>query len=178
MEPPRPAGRLVDERRQRTNAPFEPAQLGHELAELVVCQRTLVRRGMHAASDSVDLSRAHPWNGRARARQPDGDEFRKVPRAHDVQRHAEQGGLDDLPLLECPRQLLLAEVLQARPQADVRRGGVLSLQSADAFDRPWYGELPPLEQQLTFEQRAIQLAQREHALSTHASRPKSALESA
>jgi hypothetical protein len=75
--------------------------------------------------------------------------------------------LDDLPLFERARQLLLAKAGEARPERDVRRRRVLRLQSAEPLNRLLHAELPSLKQQLPFEERAVELAQRQHAVVRH-----------
>jgi hypothetical protein len=80
-----------------------------------------------------------------------------------VQRDAEEGGLDNQALFKRTRQLLLAKVGEPRPERDVRRQRVLSLQRAEALDGLLDAELPALQQYLPREERAIELAQRQDA---------------
>ena len=75
-----------------------------------------------------------------------------------------QRPLHDRPALESARQLLAAEVLEARPQPDVRVRRVLVLDAAQALERPRDGQRRAFEEQLPGEQRPVQLPLREYAL--------------
>src|SRR3989442_3315838 len=58
-----------------------------------------------------------------------------VSRRDHVNRAPQQGALDHLPPLERGRQRATPEGIQARPETDVARWGVLRLQPADTFER-------------------------------------------
>ena len=81
-----------------------------------------------------------------------------------MQGDPKEGRLDGTPLLERSCELLLLEAVQARPQGDVGRRGVLSLQGAQTLDRARDGESAALQEHLPMEERPVQLAQREDAL--------------
>jgi hypothetical protein len=55
-----------------------------------------------------------------------------------MERLPHQRRLDDGTLLDRTQELLAAEVLEPRPESDVRRRWPLRLQRADAFDRARY----------------------------------------
>jgi hypothetical protein len=94
-----------------------------------------------------------------------------VAGSDDVDRHPHQRRPDEPPLLERPRQLLAAKAFEPRPECDVGRVRPLCLQTGDPLDGPSERELVPSQQHLPLEQRAIQLAQREHAFASSVCRP-------
>ena len=77
---------------------------------------------------------------------------------------AHEGALGDASALECPRQVIAFEPRDARPKADVCRGRVLGLEAADSLECPRERKLFPLEQQLTREERAVQIPLGERSL--------------
>src|SRR5207244_9199071 len=123
----------------------------------------------------LELLRRHARRRLARGRQNRRGVVRIVAGARDVEGDPKKRRLDDLVLLERTRQLLLAETDQPSPQRDVRRLGPLRLNRAELLERLRDAELAPVEQQLTLEERAVQLPERENALG-HSSRPKNEAE--
>ena len=96
---------------------------------------------------------------------PDGlGERRVVGGRDDVDGDPEQGRLDRPPVLEGPGQVVTAEVAQPRPQADVRRRGVLGLEAGDLLQRLGEGVAGALEEELAGQQGPVELAGGEHAL--------------
>ena len=77
---------------------------------------------------------------------------------------AHECSLHDRPALERPCEVVVAEGLEARPEPDVGIWRVLVLNAADAFERTGDGQRRAFEEELAGEQRAVQLALREHAL--------------
>jgi hypothetical protein len=98
-----------------------------------------------------------------------GDEHRIVTRRDHVDRRPHQCPLDHPAPFECHGQLTSFESLQPRPQADVPRGGVLGLETADLFQGPRQGIPRPLQEQLTGQQSPIQGPDRQDA-ARHAER--------
>ena len=80
-----------------------------------------------------------------------------------MERDPEELRLDDRSLLERLGELLLAEVREPRPECDIGRQRVLSLQRAEPLDRLLDAEPAALQQQLPLEQRTIELAQGQDA---------------
>ena len=80
-----------------------------------------------------------------------------------MDRHAHQRGLDDRAALEGARELVALEARQARPQPDVHGRRVLRLQAADPLQRPGQRVAAALQQQLTREHGAVELALAENA---------------
>ena len=80
---------------------------------------------------------------------------------HDVQRPAQESRLDDGSRGQRAGQLLLREPVQPRPERDVRRRRVLRLKRDEAPDGAPHGHTPAVEQHLTEEERAVQVAQRQ-----------------
>ena len=79
------------------------------------------------------------------ARLTDGQGERPVVgRRHQVDRHPHERPLDDRPLLEQPGEVVAAEPLDPRPQADVHRRRVLGLQAAHQLQRPGDTDPGPL----------------------------------
>jgi hypothetical protein len=102
----------------------------------------------------------------------------EVPRRDDVDGRAHQRGLDGAPALERAREILETEALEARPEPDVPRRRVLRLQAGDLLERPAEGQARPFEEQLTCEQRAVQVARREDALARPPAHSSSSLSAA
>ena len=69
--------------------------------------------------------------------------------------------------LERANELIALEPLEARPEREVRARAGLRLQAAEPFDGLYRPERLPVEEQLTLEQGAIQLAPRQHAVVSH-----------
>ena len=82
---------------------------------------------------------------------------------HEVQRAAHQRALDDLLAPERPRELLSTEVLEPRPERDVRRRDPLPLESGEALDRPGRAEPLAAQEQLPEEQGSVELRKRQDA---------------
>src|SRR5262249_29780534 len=143
--------------------------------ELLVRERRLRRSCANAARELVEPLEVRARRPLPRGAQDNRREVRIVAGTRHVQRDSEERRLDDLVLLERPRQLLLAEPGQARPQRDVRRLRPLGLDRAEPLEGVLDAELAPLEEKLTSKERAIQLPERELALS-HSSRPKNEAE--
>jgi hypothetical protein len=80
-----------------------------------------------------------------------------------VDRRPHHRPLDDAPLHERTGQLIAFEPLEARPEPDVHRRGVLRLDPADPFQGAGERRLRALEQQLPPEQRPVQFPLRERA---------------
>jgi hypothetical protein len=80
-----------------------------------------------------------------------------------VDRDAHEGRLYDLSLLESLRERLATEVPQARPQADVSGGGVLGLEAADPVERARDWKRGSLKQELSGQQRSVELEGRKDA---------------
>ena len=95
-------------------------------------------------------------------------EERVVAPCDEVQRLPHHGRLDDGGARELALERLAPEARRARPDADVRRRRPLRLHPDQALDHRRRREPLPLQQELTRERRAVQLAQREDALG-HAS---------
>ena len=87
-----------------------------------------------------------------------------VARRHEVDGRAKERALDDSALFERAGEVTEGEPLQPAPEPDVRRGGVLGLDAPDAFDGPHQRQPRPLEEELTREQGAIEVSNREHGL--------------
>jgi hypothetical protein len=68
-----------------------------------------------------------------------------------------QGRLDHRPPLEGPCQRFPPEVVEARPQPDVRGGRVLALKAPDSLERPGHRKLRPLQQEPAAQQRPVEL---------------------
>ena len=111
----------------------------------------------------------------SRCAAPDRDGERPVvaPR-DDVDRLAHQRRLDHRAALERPRQVAPPETLEARPEADVGVRRVLVLDAADPLERARDRETHALEQELSREQCAVQLALREGALAPRLDASRSA----
>jgi hypothetical protein len=80
-----------------------------------------------------------------------------------MQRSAVQRHPDRAPRLDRPRERLGPEVLEPRPERDVRVPRHLRLHRDEALDRRERGRAPPAQQELSREERAVQLAVRQHA---------------
>ena len=91
-------------------------------------------------------------------------EERVVTPRDEVQRLPHHGRLDDGGARELALERLAPEARGARPDADVRRRRPLRLHPDQALDHRRRREPLPLQQELTRERRAVQLAKREDAL--------------
>ena len=81
-----------------------------------------------------------------------------------MDRRTHERRLHDRPPFERPRQVVASKAVEARPQPDVRVRRVLVLDAADPLERARDRQAHALEQQLSREQRAVQLAPGERAL--------------
>jgi len=91
-----------------------------------------------------------------------------------VNRLAHQRPLDDAPSLERTREIVPPKPVETGPEPDVCIRRVLVLDAANALERSRKRQSRPFEQELTREQRSIQVSLRENALrdpSTLAERP-------
>ena len=86
-----------------------------------------------------------------------------LPRGDDVDGRPHQRPLHDRSALESARQLLAAEVLEARPEPDVRVRRVLILDATHPLECAGNGQRRAFEEQLSGQQRPVQLPLREHA---------------
>ena len=92
------------------------------------------------------------------ARRPHtGGEQPEVAGRDDVDGGAHQSGLHHTASLQCAGQVAEGETLEARPEADVGRWGVLRLHTGHPLHRPVDGKPPPTEEQLALEDGSIQL---------------------
>src|SRR3979490_1400592 len=81
-------------------------------------------------------------------------------RADQVKRASHQRGLVNKMRGERSFELCSFEIVDSRPQSDVRRGRVLSLHAGDSLDRRHRIEVSALEKQLSGKGPAIELAER------------------
>jgi hypothetical protein len=91
-------------------------------------------------------------------------EERVVPSRDDVDRLPHQRALDDGAAHEGPVEVVSLELLEARPESDVRVRRVLVLDAPDPLERTREREARALEQELSREKCPVQLALREGAL--------------
>jgi hypothetical protein len=80
-----------------------------------------------------------------------------------VDRPAHERPLDDRAPLERAREVVAVEAFEARREADVRVGGVLVLDPAEALDRTRDANRRALDQELACEERPVQLTRGESA---------------
>ncbi len=95
---------------------------------------------------------------------PRGRDRPEVARRDDVQRPALEQRLDEPPTRQRPGELVALEALEPRPERQVRARRGLRLQAAEPLDRLHGRQAVPLEQELSLEQGAVQLAPREDPL--------------
>lgn len=80
-----------------------------------------------------------------------------------MERDPKELRLDDRALLERVGELFFAEVREPRPERDIGRQRILSLQCTEPLDGLLDAQPAALEQQLPLQQRAIELAQGQDA---------------
>ena len=85
-----------------------------------------------------------------------------VPRRDNMERATHECGLDQPAVADRPVHVGWVEVLQARPEREVRRGRFLCLEPTEAMDRGERSLDGSFEEALACQRRAIQLAGGEH----------------
>lgn len=130
----------------------------------------------HRRREELRLGRL-PREVRLAHRRP---EERVVTAGDEMQRLPHEGCFDDRGARELALERRPPEARRPRPDADVRRRRPLCLHADQALDHRRRREPFPLQQELTRERCAVQLAQREHALAhaptLHRCPPASALD--
>jgi hypothetical protein len=86
-----------------------------------------------------------------------------IPRRDEVERGPEQPHPDRATFGDRPRQRLGTEAIEPRPERDVGVARHLGLQADQALDGVGHRDPAPSEQQLAFEQRAVERAAPEDA---------------
>ena len=101
-------------------------------------------------------------------------DLQAVTRGDDVQRPAHERDPHDEPPVDHLGELVGEEVLEARPQAEVRAVGVLRLQAYEMLERLADAQRLTPQQELAFEQRTVEGARAQDGLGPHtgANRPK------
>ena len=163
---PRARGRDTDELDPGARQPPAPAD---DLHELVVPSRPvrhqrpqLLRPALELGLLRARLLDAEPPIALRRA---DRNRERPVVASRDdVDRAAHERRLNDGSTLEGPGEIVPSEAVEARPQPDVGVRRVLVLDTADSLERARDRQAGALEQELSREQRAVQLAPREGSL--------------